>query len=186
MAAIGGGYAGGVTSTGHLVLLGLMGSGKTSIGRLVADHLQRPLVDGDEELEALTGGRSAADVEAAEGIDALHQLEEKVAMAALGRTQPSVIGPAASVCDSAAVRHMLVDQTVVWLSAPVGYLAEHAAEKDHRPLVDSPDLEGLLREQLVRRRASLGEVVDLDIDVTAGSKDDAADAITAFLERGRP
>jgi shikimate kinase len=66
--------------TRHVVLLGLMGAGKTSIGRLVAARLDRELVDGDVVLDTITGGRTAADFAAAEGIDALHEKEARIAL----------------------------------------------------------------------------------------------------------
>jgi shikimate kinase len=171
-------------TTRHVVLLGLMGSGKSSIGRRVAGRLGRPLVDGDEELEAATGGRTAADVEADDGIDALHDLEERVAVAALERTEPSVIGPAASVCESAAVRELLGHHAVVWLSAPAEHLAARARSKDHRPLVDAPDLTALFQDQIDRRQQLVAGLVDLVVDVTAMSKDEAADRIAGLAHDG--
>ena len=168
----------------HIVLMGLMGSGKSSIGRRVAERLGRPLVDGDEELESLTGGRTAAEVEADDGIDAVHELEEQVAIEALRRTEPSVIGPAASVCESAAVRDLLVDHAVVWLAAPAEHLAARARGKDHRPLMDAPDLVALFQDQIDRRTPLVEGVVDLVVDVTAVSKDDAADRIAGFVLDG--
>jgi shikimate kinase len=167
----------------HVVLLGLMGSGKTSIGSLVAEAMGWPLVDGDDELEALTGGLSAADVESTDGIDALHELEEQVAVAALQRPEPSVIGPAASVAESAEVQEMLGDHVVVWLSAPAQYLAEKARTKDHRPLLGSFDLTAVLQDQIDRREPLVAGVVDLVVDVTAMSKQAAADRIAAFAKR---
>ena len=44
----------------HLLLVGMMGSGKSTVGRLVADRLGRPFTDSDEQVEALTG-RTVAD-----------------------------------------------------------------------------------------------------------------------------
>jgi len=169
----------------HIVLLGLMGSGKSSIGRRVAKRLEWPFIDGDTVLEALTGGRPAADVEASEGADSLHELEACVAMEAIRRTRPAVIAPSASVCESESVRSLLADQTVVWLSAPPDFVAGRARRKKHRPLPESDDLEGMFEEQTARRRPLIDDVIDLDVDRTAGSKDQAADAIVAFVERRR-
>jgi shikimate kinase len=162
-----------------------MGSGKTSIGSRVADRMGRPFVDGDEELERRTGGRTAADVEAADGIDTLHALEEEIAVAALRRTEPSVVGPAASVAESQAVRELLADETVVWLSAPPEHLAAGARSQDHRPLVDAPDLTAVFEEQLARRLPAVSGIVDLTVDVTTGSKDELAETIVRFVEQVR-
>ena len=163
----------------HVVLIGLMGSGKTTIGRRVADELNRPLIDGDDELSRRTGGRTAADIEAAEGIDRLHELEAEIAVAALQSPQPAVIGPAASVCESPDVRRLLDEPFVVWLTAPPSYLARSARRQSHRPLVDRPDLEALLSDQLTRRRALLDGLVDLTIDVSVTTGPDAASLVVA-------
>src|SRR5687768_4261670 len=101
----------------HIVLLGLMGSGKTSIGRRVAEQLGWPLIDGDDELEARNDGRTAAEIADALGIDALHAMEAEVALEALARPEPAVIGPAASTIENDRVRTALADHWVVWLKA---------------------------------------------------------------------
>ena len=69
----------------HVVLLGLMGAGKTSIGRIVAERLGLPLIDGDERLAEQTGGRTAAEIADEHGIDVLHDMEAEIALAALDR-----------------------------------------------------------------------------------------------------
>ena len=117
----------------HVVLLGVMGAGKTSIGRLVAERLGRPLVDGDDRLAERTGGRTAADVAERDGLDALHGIESDIALEALASGDPAVIGPAASVCESAVVRDHLVDHVVVWLTGPVELLAARQSRRtiDH-------------------------------------------------------
>ena len=169
----------------HVVLLGVMGAGKTSIGRLVAARLGRPLVDGDEQLAERTGGRTAADVAASEGLDALHDLEADIALAALASSDPAVIGPAASVCESAVVRDHLADHVVVWLTGPVELLAEKAVEKDHRPLVDEHDPAALLAGQLAVREPLVLALDPLLIDVSTTDDEAAAELIVSFARERR-
>jgi shikimate kinase len=164
----------------HVVLLGLMGAGKTSVGRIVAARLGRQLIDGDERLAERTGGRTAADVVAATGIDALHALEIDIALDALASNDPAVIGPAASVCESAVVRDHLAAHTVVWLTGPIELLAGKAAEKDHRPLVHDGDPATLLRHQLAVREPLVLALDPLVVDVATLDDDAAAELIVAF------
>jgi shikimate kinase len=164
----------------HVVLLGLMGAGKTSVGRIVAERLGRQLIDGDERLSDRTGGRTAADVAAEEGIDALHALETDIALAALSSSDPAVIGPAASVCESAVVRDHLVDHTVVWLTGPIELLASKAAEKDHRPLVHHGDAASVLQRQLAVREPLVLALDPLVVDVSAVDDHAAAELIVAY------
>lgn len=160
----------------HVVLLGLMGAGKTSLGRRVGRRLDRPLVDGDDELEARTG-HTARELADAEGLDALHVQEAEIALAALARADPVVLGPAASVVESSDVRHALQGHHLVWLTGPVEVLARKAAEKGHRPLVDEPDLPALVARQLAVRQPLAVDLGALVLDITSASKDDLADRI---------
>lgn len=164
----------------HIVLLGLMSSGKTSVGRRVAERSGRPLVDGDELLEARTGS-TAAEIADAEGIERLHELETEIFLEALTSSEPAVIGPAASVIEVDAVRRALAGHLVIWLAAPASHLAAKAADKDHRPLLDGGDALALFEGQLTAREPLAVALADLVVDVTATSKDAQADAIVALL-----
>jgi shikimate kinase len=165
----------------HVVLLGLMGAGKTSIGTEVAARLGRPLIDGDERLAERTGGRTAADIEDDRGLEVLHQMEAEIALEALALADPAVIGPASSVCESASVRDALADHLIVWLHASADYLARNAVTKSHRPLLDSEDPIALFERQLAIREPLVLPLAALVVDVTAVSKDDAAAQIVGLV-----
>ena len=165
----------------HVVLLGLMGAGKTSIGRAVAERLGVELVDGDERLADYTGGRTAAQVADDEGIDALHALEAEIAVTALASSDPAVIGPAASVCESAVARDHMVGHVVVWLTAPVEHLARKAVKKRHRPLVNDQDPVELLTRQRAVREPLVLALDPLVVDVSTTDDEAAADMIVAFV-----
>lgn len=158
-----------------------MSSGKSSVGRRVAERLGRPLVDGDEVLEARPGGRTAAEIADAEGIEALHRLEEEIALAALADPEPAVIGPAASAIDSADFRRALDGHVVVWLRAPAAYLAQRAAKKAHRPLLDDGEALALFERQLAEREPLVLPLADLVVEVDTLSKDEQADAVVAIV-----
>ena len=165
----------------HVVLLGLMGGGKTSVGRRVAARLGRPLLDGDEILEARVG-LTAAQIADAEGIERLHELEADIALEALASTTPAVIAPAASVVELDAVREAMAGHVVVWLAGSAAYHAGKAVQKDHRPLLDDGDPLVLFEHQLATRGPLIRAVADLVIDVEATSKDDQADAVVALIQ----
>jgi shikimate kinase len=120
----------------HLVLVGAMGSGKTTVGALVAPRLGRPFVDNDAQLHALTG-RTAHEIAAADGIDALHDLELDSLRAALASPTPSVIATAASTVDESAGRLAIgTARDVVWLRAAPAVASVRAGAGDHRPVVE--------------------------------------------------
>jgi shikimate kinase len=165
----------------HVVLLGLMGAGKTSVGRRVAARLDRPLLDCDEELEARTGGRRASGIADEEGADRLHELEAEVALDMLGTTRPAVIAPAASVIEADAVREAMAAHFVVWLTGPVERLAADAGGQAHRPFLDDVDPLELFTRQMAVREPLVLTIADLVIDVYSMPKDDQADTVvTAF------
>lgn len=157
-----------------------MGAGKTSVGRRVAEHLGRPLIDGDAVLEERAGGLTAAQIADAQGIDALHDLEAEIAMEALASSTPAVIGPAASVIEVDAVRDALAGHVVVWLTASAEHLARKAVKKDHRPLLDDGDPVDLFARQLATREPLVVPIADLVIDVETMSKDEQAAAVIAL------
>jgi len=159
-----------------------MGAGKTSVGRLLAERLDRPFRDSDDWLGRATG-RTAAEIEAAGGADALHPLESRALLEALGDPTPSVIAAAASVVDDpTAVEGLRRPGTVVvWLRADPATLVARAVTSGHRPWHGSAPLDHL-RERDARRdpaRASLAAIV---VDVTDLGPAAAVDRIVGQLE----
>ncbi len=169
----------------HVVLLGLMGAGKTEVGRRVAERLDRPLHDGDGLLEERMGGRTAREIADVEGLDALHAMEAQLALEMLDTGTPAVIGPAASVIEVDAVRDAMAGHVVVWLTGPVELLAEKAAGKDHRPLVHERDPEDLMAEQLAVRQPLAVALADLVLDISSLSREAQAEAVVDLV-RTRP
>jgi len=151
---------------GHIVLVGLMGSGKTTVGAGLAAALGVPHRDSDAEIERDTGltGRQHA---ARDGIDALHALEARHLIEALTQPGTTVISPAASILDDPASRSALRDprHLVVWLDASPAALAARLKPDDHRPAI-GPDLREVLERQAVDRTPALREVADLTLDAT--------------------
>ncbi len=158
-------------SVDHIVFVGGMGSGKTTIGTIVAERLGRHFVDSDTQLERQSG-RSAREIADADGLAALHAMELQVLLDALAHAEPSVIAAAASVVDERTGRLALsTARRVVWLRINDHERAARAAGSEVRPSVD-PDV--------TRRRAPLYEavattVVDID-DLTPAA---AADIVLA-------
>ena len=170
----------------HVVLLGLMGSGKTSIGLRVAERLGWPLVDGDVWLEERAGGRTAAEIAEAEGIEALHAMEAAIALEALAQPAPAVIGPAASTIENEGVRAALAGHGVVWLKATPEYLARNAVKKDHRPLLDDGDPVALFARQLAVREPLVLPLASLVVDVVALRKAEEVELIVGLAETLNP
>lgn len=160
----------------HVVLLGMMGAGKTTTGRALADHLRRPLRDCDADLESLDG-RTGATIAAADGVDRLHHLEEEVLLAALASDEPAVVTGAGWVVESARCRAAMGERAiVVWLDLPVADLVERMAGSTHRRPMVAAEAETVL----ARRAAGFAQVADLHLDASRPTADLVA-AITAAV-----
>jgi shikimate kinase len=157
--------AGGGASAHHVVLVGMMGSGKTTVGRRVAAVLGRRFADSDEIIEARTG-RTVAEIFAGEGEPAFRAIETEVLAECLAVPEPTVVAAAGGVVLEAENRRRLVGAgTVVWLKVPVGTLVVRVAGSTHRPLLDD-DAERVLAELSEEREALYLEVADLTLDAS--------------------
>jgi len=172
-----------VKADGHIVIMGPMGSGKTTIGRLLARRLARGFVDNDAQIER-TSGRTAAEIADADGVDALHVREARVLRDALDARVPAVITAAASTVHDAALRERLRTTTfVIWLTAEPKTLARRTATgSSARPRLDSDHLT-VAERQRVERDPLFADVADLLVS-TDGSIESVVDDVVANLSAG--
>jgi shikimate kinase len=163
----------------HWVLVGLMGSGKSTIGELIAERTGRPYVDSDGRVETASG-LTAEGVAAAHGMVALHRLELQVLEDALRAPTPTIIGSAASVVDTSHGRALLSEcAAVVWLQVPVDELVRRVREGgDHRPLGD--DVADTLRAQAHRRGPLYEDVATVTVDASGDPATVAAEIVDAL------
>lgn len=141
-----------------------MGAGKSTVGRLVADRLERPLIDSDVLLWRSTG-MSAADLAEASGVDRLHEIEALVLQRALDRSRGAVITAAASVADDSDLIERLRDgrEFVGLLTATPEECVGRAGSGGHRRPMSADDH----RRLLVRRIEGYRRAADLEIDTTS-------------------
>jgi shikimate kinase len=166
----------------HVVLVGLMGSGKTTVGRVLADRMGRPLIDNDEALER-RAGESARQLATIEGSAALHDAETEVLLEALADSTPAVIGAAAATPLDARAQAALRAHDVVYLRADPAVLAGRVVggtDDGHRPFLAN-DPEAVLQTQAVERDSAYRAVADVVIEASSGTPDALADQISAAL-----
>ncbi len=158
-----------------VVVLGLMGSGKSSVARLLADRLGRPLRDSDDDILA-AGGRTGAQISVTDGAEVLHDIEARHLLDGLAERPPVVVAAAASTVERADCRAALRAATVVWLDAATAVLVGRFASGAHRPRFD-PDLAVMLADQDRRRRPLFAEVADLHLDTGSAEPPELADRV---------
>lgn len=158
-----------------------MGSGKTTVGRLVADRLDVPFVDSDDQLDEEVG-LTPRQITRRGGVDALHQLEADALRSALGRTEPAVIAAAASTGDLSSIESLLGgDEFVVLLEGDVEVLSERAAGGNHRRSVAVDEA----RELAADRGPRLKKVANLVVDVTSIEPRVVAERIMGAMSQTR-
>jgi shikimate kinase len=163
----------------HLVLVGLMGVGKTTVGKVLARRLGRELVDSDLRIEALTG-RTVKQILDADGVAEMRRAEATALFDGLADDQPRVIAAAAGVVLDQHNRDRLnaSDAEVVWLTADPVLLAPRTATRAHRPWLDD-DAVGTLRRMQDERDPLYREVADRIVAVDGLSPAEIADRILA-------
>lgn len=147
----------------HVVLVGLPGAGKTNTGRKLAEVLQRPFADADEQLE-LAVGTTVPRVFRERGEAELRRLEGKVLADLVSRPGPLVVSAAGGTEIGDDLRVLLAGSAVVvWLRGSVNFLTQ-LSDPTHRPRVADGHEAGLAR--LERELSTVyGEIADHTVDV---------------------
>jgi shikimate kinase len=147
----------------RILLIGLMGSGKSTIGRRLARETGWPYLDNDRLVEATTG-RTAPDLIAEGGEAALHAAEVAAFERALAAPPPVIVGIAGSIVADAGARERLRDAgTVVWLRAgPETLRTRSGTGRGRRPDATSTDW---IRAVAEERAPWFASVADVTVDV---------------------
>jgi len=159
-----------------IVLVGMMGVGKSSIGRRLAARLGIPFVDADAEIEK-AAGMSIADIFARHG-EAYFRSGEARVIARLLDSGPQVLATGGGAVMNAETRAAIKAKGVsIWLSAEFEVLMRRISKrKNDRPMLQTADPAATLRELLVAR-----EPVYAQADITVQSREVPHEAIVAEI-----
>ena len=171
-----------------IALVGLMGVGKSSVGRRLASALELPFRDADAEIEA-AAGRSIPDIFADLGEPAFREGERRV-IARLLDQAPHVLATGGGAFMSPETRGLIKSRAIsVWLKADLEVLARRVGRKDSRPLLKGRDPLSVLQEQADLRYPAYAEA---DVVVETGDTahhvtvDQVIRALSAYLEEQAP
>jgi len=167
-----------------LWLVGMMGAGKSAVGRALAARLGRRLLDTDAEIEAGTG-RSVATIFAEEGEARFRELEREVVEAAAGHPWVVALGGGAPAQPGLA-RRLAASGVVVYLRARPETLVARLGEARDRPLLagrDAAAREARVRELLESRRRYY-EKADVTVDTDGIDVETVAVRVAEHLPRG--
>lgn len=163
-----------------IVLVGLMGAGKSTVGRRLARRLDLPFVDSDAEIEG-AAGLSAAEVYEKFGEKDFRDGERRlVARLMDGAVRVIATGGGAYVDPS--TRRLLNERAItVWLDAPVEVLTERTGRRNTRPLLRNGDPKSTL-ERLAEERGPAYSEAHIHVKSGNGAHRDVVDSILQALD----
>lgn len=168
---------------GHVVVVGMMAAGKTTLGRALAKRLGTPYLDSDDAIVARYG-RSGRELAAKHGVDWLHDLEAEILIGQLADLTPSVISAAASAVDAPHCVRLLRERAFVcWVDVPATILTDRWATGEHRRPMDIDELQSRLRARV----PVFESVADVRVDGTLPLAEQVNTALAAVAQRkGEP
>ena len=167
----------------NIVLIGFMGSGKSTVGRELQQRLGYPLVDMDQVIEE-RAGKPITSIFADEGEPAFRAMETGLLRELADPSGPRrIISTGGGVVGSEENRTMLRNMGyVVWLDAPVEAILERTSKNRQRPLLHTEDPAARIRELMAVREPLYQKTSHLKLD-TAGL--DSGELATGILECAR-
>ncbi len=166
----------------HLVLVGLMGAGKTTVGRQCAQRLGRSFVDLDELIMA-HAAMSIEEVFREQGEPRFREMEREVVVDVCVSPEPLVIAcGGGTVVDADNRRRLRRAGIVVWLQAPTAVLAARVGNDEGRPLL-AGDPAGALERLSALRADAYAAAADSVVETDGRAVDEVTDAVlAAFTE----
>jgi len=156
-----------------IVFVGLMGAGKTAIGRKVAAMLSLPFIDSDQEIESVSR-MTVPELFERYGETEFRALEQRVILRVL-ENGPQVLSTGGGAFMNAQTREAIASHGVsVWLKAEIELLMDRVSKKQNRPLLKSADPRAVLERLMAERYPVYAEA-----NVTVPTRDDRKEVIAA-------
>ncbi len=163
-----------------VVLVGMMGVGKTTVGRRLAAKLGVPFVDADIEIET-AAGCSIEEIFARHGEASFREGERRV-IARLLKGPVCVIAAGGGAFNDEQTRANIRESGIsVWLRAEVDLIMRRVAKRSNRPLLKTADPRGTV-ERLLAERSPIYALADVAVDCLDGPPDSTAGRVIAALE----
>lgn len=171
-------------ATRTIALVGLMGAGKSTVGRRLADAMGRRFFDSDTEIEK-AAGLSISDIFALHG-EADFRRGEKAVLERLLSDGPHVLATGGGAYLDPDTRALLRGSAVtVWLNADLETLWKRVSKRNHRPLLRQPDAKGIL-SRLFTEREPIYSQADLIVPSVDGPHTKTVTAILDALKGWSP
>ncbi len=163
-----------------IALVGLMGAGKSTVGRRLAERLNRKFYDSDDEIEK-AAGLSVADIFALHGEAEFRRGERRVLERLLAEAPHVLATGGGAYLDPDTRASLRRNAVTVWLNADLETLWRRVSKRSHRPLLKAPDPRGVLAK-LLDERAPIYSEADLVVHSADGPHGVTVDAIVEALD----
>ena len=164
-----------------LVLVGLMGAGKTNIGRRLAQRLGLGFVDADSEIEA-AAGETVEEIFERRGEAAFREGERKVIARLLGNPVHVLATGGGAFMDPDTRTLIRERGTSIWLRADLDLLHQRVSRRNNRPLLKQGNPREVLA-RLIDQRYPVYAQADVTVDTVDGPPDATLDRVIAALEQ---
>lgn len=165
-----------------VVLVGLMGAGKSCIGKRLASHLGIPFVDADREIEIAAGGCAIPDIFAMHGEEAFRDGERRVIQRLLGNPVHVLATGGGAFIDSGTRALVRERGLSIWIRADLDLLVKRVSRRNNRPLLQNVDPRVKLAELMSIRDPFYAEA-DITVDSADGPPEVTLGRVMDALEQ---
>lgn len=166
----------------NIVLIGFMGTGKTSIGRILAKRLDRPLIDTDAKIEQ-DQGKKISEIFAEVGEDGFRKIEQETIEEVSRREGVIISTGGGSVLRKANVKALRRNGIVIALTASPEVIIERVSRKKTRPLLERADRDEFIRNLMEERKPFYHNAANLVIDTSGNALHEVTRKIVGYLLR---
>tara|TARA_R110002096_G_scaffold224803_2_gene414127 strand:- start:496 stop:1092 length:597 start_codon:yes stop_codon:yes gene_type:complete len=166
-----------------IVLVGMMGVGKTTIGKRLAHRLGMDFIDADAEIEK-AAGYTIPEIFEKFGEEQFRDGERRVIARLLKDEAAHVMAAGGGAFNDPETRERIAERGIsVWLRADLEVLSRRVARRTNRPLLEGVNVDERLAA-LMEQRGPNYALADLHLDTTEGEPDDSVDTLIRALEDG--
>lgn len=152
-----------------IILAGMMGTGKSHIGKLLADHLELPFYDSDKVIEE-RGGLSISEIFELYGEERFRESETKTILELLEQGACVIATGGGALTNAPVLEAVKAQSHSIWLQTDLETLLKRLSQSKTRPLLQNDNPKAVLQE-LLAKRESLYAQMDISVNTASGNAD---------------
>ena len=157
----------------NIYLIGMMGSGKSTVGKILSKKMKKPFIDLDSEIEK-TGGKSVSEIFNGNGEEKFRQMESEQ----LKQYSGSVVACGGGIVLKLENRHFIKENGIaILLTASMGELSQRLSDSDNRPLLANDITEEALTKLWLERQLDYLNTADFTIETGGKNPEELSEEI---------